>query len=165
VPAREIFPRPGGGKLCTANGRSNRVSVIDTATFKTIKTIPVGGLPRGVWIRTPRWKHRFPPEPPALAARMPRATAPVAPARQLSAAPVSLHPAAHEAQCPIPTSPRCAAIARPEPEFSAQPFACRHVLQRLQPRSAESAASFGAHGIALAYPAQQEQFPDWCLCE
>jgi len=43
---------PDGSKLYTANGRSNSVSVIDTATFKTVKTIPVGGLPWGVWIRT-----------------------------------------------------------------------------------------------------------------
>jgi YVTN family beta-propeller protein len=41
---------PDGAKLYTANGRSNSVSAIDTKTFKTIATIPVGGLPGGVWI-------------------------------------------------------------------------------------------------------------------
>jgi YVTN family beta-propeller protein len=45
---------PDGSKLYTANGRSNSVSVIDTSTFTTIKSIPVGGLPWGVWIRAPK---------------------------------------------------------------------------------------------------------------
>ena len=45
---------PDGSKLYTADGRSNAVSVIDTASFKTIKSIPVGGLPWGVFIRTPK---------------------------------------------------------------------------------------------------------------
>ena len=45
---------PDGSKLYTADGRSNAVSVIDTASFTTIKSIPVGGLPWGVFVRTPK---------------------------------------------------------------------------------------------------------------
>ncbi len=39
-----------GKKLYVANGRSNSVSVIDTAARKTIKEIAVGELPWGVTI-------------------------------------------------------------------------------------------------------------------
>ena len=41
---------PDGKKLYVANGRSNSVSVIDTATLKVTKEIPVGELPWGVTI-------------------------------------------------------------------------------------------------------------------
>jgi YVTN family beta-propeller protein len=39
-----------GAKLYVANGRSNSVSVIDTASNAVIKTIPVGQMPWGVHI-------------------------------------------------------------------------------------------------------------------
>jgi YVTN family beta-propeller protein len=42
---------PDGVKLYVANGRSNSVSVIDTATNTRIKDIAVGSLPWGVLIR------------------------------------------------------------------------------------------------------------------
>jgi YVTN family beta-propeller protein len=41
---------PDGKKLYVANGRSNSVSVIDTAENKRISDIPVGNLPWGVVI-------------------------------------------------------------------------------------------------------------------
>jgi len=41
---------PDGRKLYVANGRSNSVSVIDTAEGKVIKEIQVGELPWGVVI-------------------------------------------------------------------------------------------------------------------
>ncbi len=44
-----VFALTADGKfLYTANGPSNDVSVVDTATLKVIKTIPVGGSPWGV---------------------------------------------------------------------------------------------------------------------
>jgi YVTN family beta-propeller protein len=42
---------PDGSKLYVANGRSNSVSVIDTASFKKLHDIEVGELPWGVSIR------------------------------------------------------------------------------------------------------------------
>jgi YVTN family beta-propeller protein len=42
---------PDGAKLYVANGRSDSVSVIDTATNTKIKDIPVGKRPWGVVIR------------------------------------------------------------------------------------------------------------------
>jgi YVTN family beta-propeller protein len=41
---------PDGSKLYVANGRSDSVSVIDTATNKKIKDIAVGKKPWGVAI-------------------------------------------------------------------------------------------------------------------
>ncbi|TQV12041.1 hypothetical protein DB813_03910, partial [Xanthomonas perforans] len=41
---------PAGDKLYVANGRSNSVSVIDTASLRELKQIPVGELPWGVII-------------------------------------------------------------------------------------------------------------------
>ena len=41
---------PDGKKLYVANGRSNSVSVIDTAALNVTKEIPVGELPWGVTI-------------------------------------------------------------------------------------------------------------------
>jgi YVTN family beta-propeller protein len=42
---------PDGAKLYVANGRSNSVSVIDTASNAESKQIAVGELPWGVVIR------------------------------------------------------------------------------------------------------------------
>jgi YVTN family beta-propeller protein len=42
---------PDGKKLYVANGRSNSVSVIDTAHRTKLHDIPVGKLPWGVAIR------------------------------------------------------------------------------------------------------------------
>jgi YVTN family beta-propeller protein len=42
---------PDGKKLYVANGRSNSVSVIDTAKRVKLRDIPVGKLPWGVVIR------------------------------------------------------------------------------------------------------------------
>ncbi len=42
---------PDGARLYVANGRSNSVSVIDTATAAKVADLPVGELPWGVVIR------------------------------------------------------------------------------------------------------------------
>ncbi|MCB1952740.1 MAG: hypothetical protein KDF61_12170, partial [Rhodocyclaceae bacterium] len=42
---------PDGAKLYVANGRSDSITVIDTASLKAIKDIPVGSFPWGVVIR------------------------------------------------------------------------------------------------------------------
>jgi len=42
---------PDGSKLYVANGRSNSVSVVDTASFTKLRDIEVGELPWGVSIR------------------------------------------------------------------------------------------------------------------
>jgi YVTN family beta-propeller protein len=42
---------PDGTKLYVANGRSNSVSVIDTASARKLAEIAVGELPWGVLIR------------------------------------------------------------------------------------------------------------------
>jgi YVTN family beta-propeller protein len=42
---------PDGAKLYVANGRSNSVSVIDTATNEKVADIAVGELPWGAVIR------------------------------------------------------------------------------------------------------------------
>ena len=42
---------PDGKKLYVANGRSNSVSVIDTASHTKLADIPVGTLPWGVVVR------------------------------------------------------------------------------------------------------------------
>jgi YVTN family beta-propeller protein len=42
---------PDGARLFVANGRSNTVSVIDTATLTRVADIPVGAAPWGVAIR------------------------------------------------------------------------------------------------------------------
>lgn len=44
---------PDGSRLYTANGLSNDVSVIDTASRRVVATIPVGGRPWGVAVRRP----------------------------------------------------------------------------------------------------------------
>ena len=45
---------PDGGKLYTANGPSNDVSVVDTKSLTVTKKVPVGKVPWGVAIgRTP----------------------------------------------------------------------------------------------------------------
>jgi YVTN family beta-propeller protein len=42
---------PDGKKLYVANGRSDNVSVIDTATNTKLRDIPVGTRPWGVVVR------------------------------------------------------------------------------------------------------------------
>ena len=44
-----------GQKLYVAAGRSHAVGVVDTNTFQTLKSIPVGKLP---WARRPTDQHR-----------------------------------------------------------------------------------------------------------
>jgi YVTN family beta-propeller protein len=42
---------PDGAKLYVANGRSNSVSVVDTASRRKRADVPVGELPWGVAVR------------------------------------------------------------------------------------------------------------------
>jgi YVTN family beta-propeller protein len=42
---------PDGSKLYVANGRSNSLSVIDTASFTRLRDVEVGELPWGVSIQ------------------------------------------------------------------------------------------------------------------
>jgi YVTN family beta-propeller protein len=39
---------PDGSKLYVANGLTNDITIIDTASQKAIKSVPVGRLPWGV---------------------------------------------------------------------------------------------------------------------
>jgi YVTN family beta-propeller protein len=42
---------PDGSKLYTANGLTNDVTIIDIATLKAVKSVPVGRLPWGIAIK------------------------------------------------------------------------------------------------------------------
>ena len=42
---------PDGSKLYTANGLTNDVTIIDVATLKAEKSVPVGRLPWGIAIK------------------------------------------------------------------------------------------------------------------
>ena len=44
---------PDGKQVYTANGPSNDVSIVDAATGKVERRIPVGGSPWGLVVRTP----------------------------------------------------------------------------------------------------------------